>query len=280
MTIAVSGATGQMGSRVARLLAAAGENQRLIVRDPTRLAVPGDHEIAIIGAYDDAEGMSRALTGAGTALMVSGMEAPDRLDQHRAFVDAAVDAEVGHLVYTSYYGASPTAIFDHARLHWETEQYIEASGLPYTFLRDNLYADYLPYLAGEDGVIRGPGGNGRVSAVSQDDIAEVAVAVLRNPAAHAGHIYDLTGPEGLSLAEVAAILTARIGRQISYHDETLEEALESRAKFGAERWLVDAWISTYTAIAAGEMDGVSNAVRLITGHQPTSLDEALRRKLG
>jgi NAD(P)H dehydrogenase (quinone) len=280
MTIAVSGATGQIGGRVARLLAAAGENIRLIVRDPAKLAIPGDHEIAVIDDYADGPGMAAALAGVGAVLMVSGMESPDRLAQHLAFVDSARAAGVAHLVYTSFYGASPTAIFSHARLHWDTEEYLKASGLPYTFLRDNLYADYLPHLAGDDGVIRGPAGAGKVSAVAQDDVAEVAALVLQHPAGHAGHIYDLTGPEGLTFTQIASMLSTAAGKPITYHEETLDEAYESRAVYGAERWLVDAWISTYTAIAAGEMDGVSNAIRLITGHPATSIAQVLQRRSG
>ena len=78
---------------------------------------------------------------------------------------AAAAAGVPHLVYTSYYGAAADATFTHGRLHAATEDHIRASGVPFTFLRDNLYLDFLPDLAGADGVIRGPGGSGAVSAV-------------------------------------------------------------------------------------------------------------------
>ena len=147
----------------------------------------------------------------------------------------------------------------------------------FTFLRDNLYADFLAYMVGEDGVVRGPAGEGRVSAVAQDDIAEVAVGVLRAPDAHAGLTYDLTGPEALTFVEIAATIAAQTGREVSYQVETLEEAYASRAHYGAEGWQVDAWVSTYTAIAAGEMSGVSDAVARVAGHPATSLAELLRK---
>ena len=140
--------------------------------------------------------------------MVSGVGVADRLAQHRAFVDAAVAAGVAHLVYTSFFGAAPDCTFTLGRDHYATEEHIRASGMAFTFLRDNFYVDFLPAMVGEDGVIRGPAGDGRVAAVAQDDVADAAVAVLLDPAAHAGATYALTGPEALSLDEVAAILTA------------------------------------------------------------------------
>ena len=130
--------------------------------------------------------------------MVSASETPDRVERHRAFVDAAVAAGVRHLVYTSFVGAAPDSVFTLARDHWATEEHIRASGLEFTFLRDNLYADFLTFLVGDDGVIRGPAGDGRAAVVVQDDIADAAVAVLRDPAPHAGRTYDLTGPQALS----------------------------------------------------------------------------------
>ena len=125
-------------------------------------------------------------------------------------------------------------------------------------------------------MIRGPAGDGRVSAVAQDDIAEVAALVLRDPAAHAGRTYDLTGPGALTLTEVASILTAATGRTVTYLPKTVQEAYASRAAYGAPDWQVDAWVSSYTAIAAGEMAAVSTAVADITGHPPRSLENLLR----
>lgn len=278
MTIVVSGATGQIGGRVARLLDAAGLRQRLLVRDPTRAPAVSHAEVATISSYRDTEGVRRALDGAGPVFMVSAAESEDRLDQHRAFIDAAAVAGAPHLVYTSYYGARPEALFSHARLHAETEEHLKASGVPFTILRDNFYLDFLPDLAGADGVIRGPGGSGALSAVARDDVAEVASIVLQHPGQHVGKTYDLTGREELTLAEIAAELSTLTGRQVRYAEETLEEAWASRASYGAPDWLVEAWISTYIAIAAGEMAGVSDDVVAITEHPATSLAELLARQ--
>jgi NAD(P)H dehydrogenase (quinone) len=273
--VAVTGATGQIGGRVAQRLAADGVPLRLLVRDPARAPrLPG--AAAVVAPYGDGDAVRRALEGVGTVFMVSASESADRVDQHRSFVDAAAAAGVGHLVYLSFQGAAPDATFTLARDHWATEEHVRARGLVHTFLRDALYADFLPGLVGEDGVIRGPAGEGRVAAVAQDDVADAAVAVLRDPAAHAGRTHELTGPQALTLAEVAATITAVTGRPVRYHPETVEEAFASRASYGAPDWQVEAWVSTYTAVAAGEMARVSTAVEDLTGRPATSFEQVLR----
>ena len=274
--IVVSGATGRLGGRIARRLSSAGVAQRLLVRDPGRAPdLPGAEVVQ--AEYADPAALRRALDGAGTVLMVSASETLDRVDRHRNFVDAAAAAGVPHLVYTSFVAAAPDAVFTLARDHWATEEHIRASGLPFTFLRDNLYADFVEFMVGDDGVIRGPAGDGRAALVTQDDIADAAVAVLRDPASHIGRTYDLTGPEALSFGEIAATVTVATGRPVSYHDETLPEAYASRASYGAPDWQVDAWVSTYTSVAADELSAVSTAVEELTGHPATSLAALLRR---
>lgn len=275
-SIAVTGATGSLGGRVAALLAGAGRRQRLVLRRPE--AVPDLPRIEVAGAeYRDAPAARRALEGIDTLFMVSGSEAVDRADQHKTFVDAAAAAGVRHIVYTSFHRPAPDAVFTFARDHWATEEHIRASGLQWTFLRNNLYLDLMPMIAGEDGVIRGPAGDGRLSPVARDDIAEVALAVLLRPDDHAGQSYDLTGPEELSLAEAAEMITAATGRRVTYVDETLEEAYASRASYGAPDWVVEGWVTTYLAIAAGEMAGLSDCVERLTGHPPVGLRDLLTR---
>jgi NAD(P)H dehydrogenase (quinone) len=273
-TLAVTGSTGRLGGRVVRRLAEIGTRQRLIVRDPARAPRLAHADVAQ-ASYGDADAARRALTGVSTLFMVSGSEASDRVDHHRKFIDAAVAAGVDHLVYTSFFGAAAAATFTLARDHYATEQHIRASEMRWTFLRDNLYLDFFPLMAGPNGVIRGPAGDGRVAAVAQDDIADAAVAVLAEPGQHAGRTYDLTGPEALTLTVAATILSAATGRAITYHAETIDEAYASRASYGAPPWQVDAWVSTYTAIAAGELARLSNDVARLTGHQPRSLQDIL-----
>ncbi|KOV60575.1 SDR family oxidoreductase [Streptomyces sp. MMG1121] len=275
VTYAVTGSSGRLGGRIARRLAAGGTPQTLLCRTPARAPeLPG--ATVVPGAYDDHAALVRSLRSTDHVLMVSASESPDRLRQHRTFIDAAAQVGVAHLVYISFYGAAPDATFTLARDHWHTEQHIRAAGVPFTFLRDNLYADFMPGLVGDDGAIRGPAGDGRAAVVAQDDIADAAVAVLRDPGPHAGRAYDLTGPEALTLADVAATITTVTGRPVTYVPETVEEAYASRQGYGAPDWQLDAWVSTYTAIADGSLAGVTTAIEDLTGHPATALERVLR----
>lgn len=299
--IAVTGATGQIGRRIAARLAETGVPHRLLVRAPasdrpgptgpgaTPPGSPGAVSVSIGSGYADAPAVRAALHGVGTLFLVSGRESANRVDEHRAVVDAAVAAGVGRIVYLSFLGAAPDCTFTFGRDHWHTEQHIRESGLAFTFLRDSFYASMLPALVGSDGVLRGPGGDGRVSAVDPVDVADAAAAVLlaanaaaagpaadaaaASPAAnaaagrspHDGLTYELTGPAAISLAEVVAELSARVGEPIRYQPETLAEAYASRAGHGAPEFEVAGWVTSYVAIADGSLSTVSDAVPHLTG---------------
>jgi uncharacterized protein YbjT (DUF2867 family) len=274
--LAITGSTGAVGGRVARALADDMRNDfRLVVRDPSR-APDLDTDIRVCDYADHAAAVS-ALRGADTLLMVSAAEAVDRRDQHRSFIRAAADAGVGHIVYTSFAGAAPDATFTLGRDHWDAEEAIRESGMTYTLLRDNFYSDLLPYFADREGVIRGPAGDGRVAAVARADVADVAAAVLRAPADHADATYVLTGPEALTLAEVAARAGAVLGQELRFEDETVEDAYAARkAAYGAEDWQLDAWVSTYTAIKDGSAAEVTGDVERVSGHPARTIEEAIR----
>lgn len=272
--IAVTGSTGAVGGRVARDLAARGIPQRLLVRDAARAPELEGAEVHVAG-YSDAGAVASALAGVETLFMVSASESADRVEHHRTFVETAARAGVRSIVYTSFLAAAPDAVFTLGRDHAATEQLIRDSGMSWTFLRDNFYMDMMELFAGDDGVIRGPAGTGRCSLVSRSDVAATAVAVIRDPAAHAETAYDLTGPEALTLDEVAQKISAVRGHPVRFHDETVDEAYASRAVFGAPRWQVDAWVSTYTAIASGDLAGVSGDVEKVTGRPAQSFDEFL-----
>jgi len=273
--IGVTGATGGLGGRVAARLADRGIPQRLLVRDATRAPDLPDAEVATFGGYDDAEGARRALEGVETLFLVSAAEDRDRVALHTRMVDAVVAAGVGRIVYTSFVGAAPDCTFTFGRDHFHTEEHIKATGVGHTFLRDNLYIDFMPLLCGPDGVIRGPAGDGQVAAVARDDIAEVAAVVLTGPD-HDGDSYDLTGPEAFSLAEAAEELSRASGRLVTYEEETVEEAYASRRPSGAPEFELDGWVSTYTAIAAGELEATSDCVARFLDRDPIGLGDWLR----
>jgi NAD(P)H dehydrogenase (quinone) len=273
--IAVTGSTGALGGRVATRLAAAGVRQRLVVRDPARAPDLPDVEIAQ-ATYDDPDALREAFAGTDAVFLVSAAEHPDRVRQHLTAVDAVAAAGVDRVVYTSFLRAAPDATFTLARHHWLTEERLRERGLAYTALRDSMYLDFLPFMAGAEGVIRGPAGEGRVAPVARDDIADVAVAVLLGEG-HERATYDVTGAALQTMAEWAAELSEVSGRPVAFHDETLEEARQSRAAYGAPDWEVEGWITSYLAIAAGELAGVSDTVARLAGHPPTTLRQLLER---
>ncbi len=277
--IAVTGATGELGGRVAARLAAAGAAQRLVVRDEARAPELAGAEVVLAAGYHDREGMTAALQGADTLFLVSGREAADRVAQHYAAVDAAVDAGVQRIVYTSFLGAAPDATFTLARHHHLTEEHIRATGLAHTFLRNSMYLDFVPFFASADGVIAGPAGDGRCAWVARDDVADVAAVVLTTDG-HDGLTYELTGPDAHTLTWAAEQLARVSGRDVRYVDETIEQAYASRAHYGAPDFEVDGWVTSYLAVKEGELDVVTDTVERLTGHRPQALPEFLERNPG
>ena len=274
--IAVTGATGGVGGRVARALASQGQALRLVVRDPSRAPDLGA-EVAE-AQYRDGAAMRAALEGAETVYLVSGSESADRVHEHFSAVDAAAAAGVGRSVYVSFMGAAPDCVFTFARDHAATEERIRSTGLAHVFLRSCMYAEYVPLFASAEGVIQGPAGDGRAAFVSRDDVADVAAAVLAAPAQHDGRTYDVTGPEALNLDEAAAILSEAAGRAVVYERETLEQARESRRPSGAPDWEIEGWVTSYAALPAGDLEPPSDTVRQILDRPPRSLADVLREQ--
>ncbi|QMW66292.1 SDR family oxidoreductase [Mumia sp. ZJ1417] len=268
---AITGASGHVGGMTARHLADAGLPIRLVVRDPSRAPSLLGADVAV-ASYDDGDACLTAFEGVDTLFLVSATESADRVQQHQTAIDAAVAAGVRQVVYLSFAGAGADATFLLARDHGATEEYLKATPLEWTFLRDNLYTEALRAFA-TDGAIRGPGGQGRVASVSQVDVAAAAAHVLADPTGHVGRAYTLTGPEALTLGEVAALLSEATGVPVTYVDETIEEAFASRAHYGAPRWMVEAWISTYTAIRDGELAHVTSDLPDLLGRPALSVAE-------
>lgn len=275
--ILVTGASGAVGGRVARLLSAKGESLRLLVRDRSRAPKLDGAQIAV-GDYSDPSSLASAFAGVDAAFIVSGYAKPgERWRLHANAADTARAAGVARVVYLSFQGAAPDSAFSFARDHYQTEEHIRSLGVPFTFLRPNLYLDEVPNFFGDDGVVRGPAGTGRAAWISRDDLAAVVASVLTGDG-HENATYDVTGPEALSLAETAERLSGLVGRRLSYQPETREEALAWRSKLGAPDWEVDAWVSSYEAIAADELAPVSDTVPRVTGSPATGLESFFARE--
>ena len=275
--IGITGVTGKLGSYVADLVDKKGIASIHLARSPERATVYASAEIRKM-VYANTPEVVEALKGIDVLLMVSARENPERVEEHKSFLDAAKLAGVQHIVYTSFYGADEKATFTLSRDHAQTEAYIKKLGFTYTFLRDNFYLDFLIDIALENGEIRGPAGRGRVSAVARKDTSRVAAEILLNPKEWENQTLNLTGPEELSMEEIVEILSKETGKTITYVDESVEEAYESRKKWSAQTWEYDAWVSTYTAIKAGEQAGVSTDVEKVLGRPAMSLIDVLKER--
>ena len=277
--IGITGVTGKLGSYVADLVDKKGIASVHLSRSPERAKVYASAEIREM-VYANTPEVVEALKGIDILLMVSTRENPERVKEHKEFLNAAKLAEVQHIVYTSFYGADEKATFTLSRDHAQTEAYIKELGFTYTFLRDNFYLDFLIDIALENGEIRGPAGSGLVSAVARKDTSRVAAEILLNPKEWENQSLNLTGPEDFSMQEIVALLSKESGKTITYVDESVEEAYESRKKWPAQTWEYDAWVSTYTAIKVGEQAGVSTDIEKVLGHPASSLLDIIRdRKL-
>ncbi|MDQ0075714.1 SDR family oxidoreductase [Arthrobacter oryzae] len=222
MSIVIAGATGQLGRLVVEELLHRGVPGGEIVaggRSATQLA-----ELAGLGVktasvdYNDPASVISALSEGDTMLLISGNDIQNRTTQHEAVIDAAVRAKVAHILYTSVLAADSTPIIL-APDHVKAEQYIRASGLPFTFLRNGWYTEnYAAALATarETGTLLGSAGEGRVASATRADYAAAIAAVLTTPG-HEGHVYELSGDYAWTYEELASAFSTVLGRSVSYH---------------------------------------------------------------
>ena len=274
--IAVTGVTGNLGGMVSRLCKENGIKVRNLARNKEKAEKMGFSDV-FKSSYDKSEDTIKSLEGIDVLFMVSGSENPDRVQQHKDFIDSAKTAGVSHIVYLSFYNASKNSIFTLGRDHYATEEYIKENSFKYTFLRDNFYVDFFVDMCREYGEIKGPAGNGKVSAVVRSDVSEVAAKILENPEKWENQTLNMTGPEELTMEEITKLASKYLGKEIKYIPETVDEAYESRKIWKAEQWEYDSWVSTYTAIAEGEQAGISNHIEKVLGRKATSLMEYLKQ---
>jgi uncharacterized protein YbjT (DUF2867 family) len=188
--IAVTGATGYIGSRVARQLAAKGSRQLLVVRDPSRAPKLDNAQIRQASGYINGNEMRAAFEGSHTVFLISGSESAIRVAEHITAVNAAVAAGVERIVYLSYFDAAEDSIFTFARDHHATEQHIRTTGIPFTFLRMNMFMDFVPSMVSVDGVISGPAGDGRPRRVDVRPHRPRGVLARRRCGAHVTRLWN------------------------------------------------------------------------------------------
>ena len=281
--LVVSGASGHLGRGVAEHLlhSVAAGRIRLLTRTPDRLG-----DLAARGAevrfadLDDPASLDPALAGGRRMLLVSTDALDRRVLQHRAAIDAARRAGMAHVTYTSVVAPEPSNPAAVAESHRQTEADLRSSGLAWTLLRNNLYAEFQAAEAQEAaraGELVHNRGDGAAAYVSRVDCAAAAAAVLAGDG-HEDLVYDITGPQSLSAGDLAAIYAQLAGRPVgtvAVDDDELVARMTGDAADGHLAYGARLVASFGRAIREGWFDGVSNAVETLTGRPPRPLREVL-----
>jgi uncharacterized protein YbjT (DUF2867 family) len=275
LTIVVTGASGRVGGLVAAELARRGILFRAVTRSPERLDDLGEAEVAVAG-YAEPSTLLAALAPGDRVFMVSMHEPPDRrIALHRAFVDVAIERRIARIVYLSFVGAGPDAAFVHARSHGATEAMLADSGIPYTAVRNGMYADEIASWFDRDGKITGPGGLGRVSLTYRPELAEAITVLLAEPTHDVRRVVTITGPESFTLEELAAAASEVTGDAYRYEPRDREEWVAYRRRAGRPEWSIEAGSSYYDGVRRDEADVVTGDYRMLTGTAPLSIREII-----
>ncbi|BCM91558.1 quinone oxidoreductase 2 [Abditibacteriota bacterium] len=281
--IVVTGATGQLGQLVIESLLEKIGAQQIVaaVRTPDKAKELAAHGIQIREAdYSRPETLSSAFAGAEKVLLISSNDVGQRLAQHQAVVDAAVEAGVKLLAYTSILRADTSAL-ELAIDHKQTEEYIRDSGLPFVFLRNGWYVENQTASLGaalEHGAIIGAAGDGRFAAASRKDYAEAAATVLTSEAQE-NKIYELGGDEPYTLSELAAEVSRQTSKPVIYHNLSKEEYAQALAGFGLPAPLAEILADADVKASQGGLDSASNELSALIGHPTTSLSDAVAEAL-
>lgn len=281
-TLLVTGASGHLGRRVVELLLDSQAGTVVAAtRTPAKLA-----DFAARGAvvrpadFDDAASLKAAFAGVDRLLLIStdAVVVPgQRLQQHLNAVQAAEEAGVRHVVYTSLMNPEPGTPVKIAGDHYGTEQALAASSMGWTVLRENIYAEVLlgslPQ-AVQTGQLFAATGDGRVAFITREDCARAAAAALAAPF-EGRRTLEITGPEALSRHDLARIASEISGQPVTYIPLELEAVIQGMIQAGLPRPLAEAYASFDAAVARGLFDKVSSAVEDLTGRRPTSVTEFL-----
>jgi uncharacterized protein YbjT (DUF2867 family) len=278
--ILVTGATGLTGGELARRLSAEGVPLRALVRDATRAtALAALPHVEIVEAdLARPHTLTRALHDVDRAMLISSSD-PMMLEVQSTFIDAAAKAGVRHVVKLSGIIPALDSPFRFARMHAEIEQRLEASGMAFTHLRAGefmqAYFRQIPSIVAK-GALFLPMAQEKIASIDARDIAEVAATVLTNPG-HDGKTYPLTGPEALSMADIAHKLSVATGIPIRYVNITQNEAKQAQLAAGLTPYTVDALAELFTERRQGKEAHVSPLVSTILRRPATPFDDFAHR---
>ena len=273
--ILITGATGNIGVELVKILSGARQSVRAFVRNRARcqaITVPGVELVE--GDFAKPETFAPALDGVDRLFLLI-PSSSEVEQQQRNFVDAAKRSKVRHLVKVSQLAADEHAAGRFQRYHAAVEKHILKSGIPYTFLRPNLFMQGLLSFRStisSEGAFYAPAGDANVSVVDVRDIASIAAKALTEWG-HAGRTYDITGPEALTHAEMAQQLSKAVGKQIKHVDLPPAAMREALLRFGIPAWQADGLLEDYEHYRRGEASAVASTVRDLTGKEATSFSQ-------
>jgi len=268
----VTGATGTIGREVAKHLAAQGVSTRAGVRDRTKARKQFGDEIELVAfAFEDKRLFADALEDVEKVFLLPPLM-PNQVQVTNAFVDAAQNAGVQHIVKLSAIGVG-SETFAVGERHAASERHIRNSDLAFTFLRPNSFMqNFVNYFPPRDGVIHLPWGKGKASFVDARDIATVAVRALTNEG-HKNKIYTLTGPAALSIDEVARTLSHAADREIKYVDVPESAARDAMLNAGMAEWQVDLLMELHAINKQSRWSTITSDVQEVTGKPPIAFRE-------
>jgi NAD(P)H dehydrogenase (quinone) len=281
MTIAITGATGQLGRLVVSKL-----KTKIPAADIVAL-VRSSAKAADLGVdareadYTKPETLLRALAGIQTLLLISSNEIGQRTVQHRNVITAAKQAGVQWIVYTSLLHAETSAITSLSGEHLDTEADLRASGLPYTLLRNGWYTEnYTASIPGAlaGGAFLGSADGAKISSAARADYAEAAVTVLTGEG-HRGKTYELAGDQAYTLSDLAAEISRQTGKSIPYKDLTETEYAAKLVSFGLPAPLAQAYAAFDTGAAQGALFDDGRQLSKLIGRPTTPLATSVANAL-
>jgi uncharacterized protein YbjT (DUF2867 family) len=263
---------GKVGTEAARLLAQRGEPVRVLVRDPSKAAVLARAGVEVAeGDLEIPASIDAAMTGVSAVVLVS----PAIPVQELNVVGSAVRAGVGHVVKITSKN-SPDSPIARRRDQAEIESGLIASGLGYTLLKNNAYMQNFfmsaPSIA-KTSSFGSAAGDGRIGMIDTRDVAAVAAQIAASPAAHAGRTYWPTGPEAITFADAAEVLSKVIGRPITFEPLTVEAQTRAMTDVGLPESLAAMNAQAVALFAEGEADYVTDAVPAILGRPARSFEQ-------
>ena len=280
--ILVTGATGHLGkATIDHLLkSTSASNIVALARDEAKATPLRELGVKIaLGTYDDTAALERAMQGVEKVLLISGLD-PNRLEQHKNVVDAAKKAGVAHIAYTGIpmKDMEISALKQMMESHFQTEDYIKASGMTYTFLRNTLYTDDIPMFVGEKVLETGihlPAGSGKVPYALRREMGEAAANILLQ-SEHENQVYDITGTELYSFQDVARELSQLSGKAVTYTDSDADTLAEQLKVAGVPEMLIMLALGFSADIKNHQFEELSQDLEQLLGRKPASLSIGLK----